>query len=526
MATAPHVLAHITAASSGRVGMTWRSATVAVALAMVWIIACMYSTAAGMAGIWARSDTFMHGFLIAPVSLWLVLRMRHRLVALEPSPSYPTLVLVAGAGLAWAMGYLAAVDVVAQFALVALLVLAVPALLGWTVARAMAFPLGFLFFMVPFGEFLLSPLMTWTANFTVAAVRASGVPVYQEGLQFVLPSGRWSVVEACSGVRYLIASVVAGSLFAYLNYRSPRRRAIFAVISVIVPIVANWLRAYMIVMLGHLSSNTLAVGVDHLVYGWLFFGVVLLLLFWVGSFWREDLDEAPPAAGAASPVRDPGGEGGLGRALPALAAFAAVVAIWPLAARALVGGGTSGAPALATMEAPTRWAAAPGGLTDWTPRFAGAPATSHVTYRRDADKVGLYVAYYRDQREGHKVVSAGNVLVPSDDPFYRVRDARRMTPGLARGPTEVREAIVKRADGATLVTWQWYWVDGHTTASDVTAKLLGLRERVTGRGDDGAIVVASVLAGTREEARPVLAAFVADAYPALERTLERTQEAR
>jgi len=39
-----------------------------------------------------------------------------------------------------------------------------------------------------------------------------------------------------------------------------------------VPIIANWLRAYMIVMIGHLSGNKLAVGVDHLIYGWLFFG--------------------------------------------------------------------------------------------------------------------------------------------------------------------------------------------------------------------------------------------------------------
>ena len=53
------------------------------------------------------------------------------------------------------------------------------------------------------------------------------------------------------------------------------------------PIVANWLRAYMIVMIGHLSNNKLAVGVDHIIYGWVFFGLVMLLLFWVGSFWQE-----------------------------------------------------------------------------------------------------------------------------------------------------------------------------------------------------------------------------------------------
>ena len=69
---------------------------------------------------------------------------------------------------------------------------------------------------------------------------------------------------------------------------------VFVAISFLVPVLANWLRAYMIVMLGHLSGNKLAVGVDHLIYGWVFFGVVMLLMFWIGARWRED--EPKPAA--------------------------------------------------------------------------------------------------------------------------------------------------------------------------------------------------------------------------------------
>ena len=57
---------------------------------------------------------------------------------------------------------------------------------------------------------------------------------------------------------------------------------LFVALSVIVPIVANGLRAYMIVMIAHLSDMKLALGVDHLIYGWVFFGLVMLLLFWVG----------------------------------------------------------------------------------------------------------------------------------------------------------------------------------------------------------------------------------------------------
>src|SRR2546423_1258251 len=81
------------------------------------------------------------------------------------------------------------------------------------------------------------------------------------------PTGSWWIVEACSGLRYLIASAMVGMLYAYLAYRSLSRRIAFVAASLAVPILANWLRAYMIVMIGYLSGNRLAVGIDHIIYG-------------------------------------------------------------------------------------------------------------------------------------------------------------------------------------------------------------------------------------------------------------------
>src|SRR4029079_4205078 len=129
-------------------------------------------------------------------------------------------------------------------------------------------------------------MMDWTADFTVTALRLSGIPVFRVGTFFTIPSGQWSVVEGCSGLRYLIASITVGALFAYLSYQKPWKRILFVVLSVIVPIIANGMRAYMIVMIAHLSDMKLALGIDHLIYGWLFFGIVMLLLFWSGSFGR------------------------------------------------------------------------------------------------------------------------------------------------------------------------------------------------------------------------------------------------
>src|SRR5262245_6387476 len=176
---------------------------------------------------------------------------------------------------------------VSQFAVLFMTELALIAIVGLPITERLLFPLAFAFFAIPAGEILVPRMIDWTADFTITALRLSGVAVYREGNSFVIPSGRWSVVEACSGIRYLIASFMGGTLFAYLTYRSIRRRALFIAASILLPIVANWLRAYLIVLLGHLADNRVAAGVDHLVYGWVLFGVIIILLFWAGSHWRE-----------------------------------------------------------------------------------------------------------------------------------------------------------------------------------------------------------------------------------------------
>ena len=200
----------------------------------------------------------------------------------------------------WLLARLLSVSVVEQGALVA----AVPTL-AWAVnghawARRHRFALLFCLLATPVGEFLVPPLMELTATITVALVRLCGIPVLRDGMQLTMASGDFVVAEACSGIRYLIASVTLGLLFAHLTYRSLRRKLWFLLAAVLVPLLANGLRAWIIVMVAHFSDLQYATGVDHLLYGWLFFGVVIVALFYVGS-WFQELGPSPqPVAAAAA----------------------------------------------------------------------------------------------------------------------------------------------------------------------------------------------------------------------------------
>ena len=367
-----------------------------------------------MVAIWARSDTYAHAFIVPPISLWLIWRRRDDLALLRPEPTLWFILPLGVITLLWLMGELTAVNALTQFALVATLILAIASILGTRISRQIAFPLAFLLFSVPVGDFMLPKLMEWTAWFTVLALRASGIPVYQEGLQFVIPSGNWSVVEACSGVRYIIASVTVGTIFAYLNYVTLRRRLVFIAVSFIVPVVANWLRAYMIVMIGHLSGNKLAVGVDHLIYGWVFFGIVIMTMFAIGAKWSENAPEE--SKNRAIPTTKPGKAPSSWLVMLMVTGLAAA---GPLAYLAITNADKAMPANLGQLTAPPGWATAPA-FTHWKPAYENPSATLQATFDDGNGPVGIYIGYYRNQDYGRKLITSTNVLVSSSDQIWSV----------------------------------------------------------------------------------------------------------
>jgi len=498
-----------------RAPSVWRQALWAFALPLC-VFGFLYAdTAASIVGIWVRSETFSHGFMVLPIVLWLVWRRRHLLAVIPPQPALWAGVLLVLAGFAWLLGELAAVQALSQLAFVAMLMLLVPTLLGRAVAWSIAFPLAFLFFAVPFGEFAVPQLMQWTADFTVMALRASGVPVYREGQQFIIPSGSWSVIEACSGIRYIIASLTAGTLYAYLSYQTTKRRALFILVSLLVPVLANWLRAYMIVMLGHLSSNRLAAGVDHIIYGWVFFGLVIMLMFWIGGRWSEPEPELAQGAASQTPAAARSAQG----SMPWMLASIAVVAVlaMPQALRWEIKYAQAGAPEpqmVAPEELSPGWAETPGSAPQWHPAFHNPSAQLTARYGSANRAVNLYVGYYRKQNADRKLVSSDNVLVTTQDPLWAQVSSGSHSLQLANGPLTVRTGELRgsslpgQSSAERLTVWQYYWVDGTLTSSDTLAKAYTALYSLLGRGDDSAVVIVYAPKGEAGEGEQALDSFM------------------
>jgi exosortase A len=307
--------------------------------------------------IWETSTAYNHCWLILPIAAWLAWQRRHRLATLTPEPFLPALLLMLPAALAWLLAERLGIMEGRQLTFIGMVWVAVLAVMGWRVTIAMAAPLIYLVFLVPFGAFTTPFLQDITAVMIDLLLDLTGIPHYVDHLIIEIPAGTFLVAEACAGLRFLIAALAFGGLYAIVMFRSPWRRLIVMVLAVVVPILANGLRAFGLVILGHFQGSAAAVAADHVLYGWIFFSIVILLLILAGLPFRQDHDGPGPVPAFAA---------GPGRRRPAVLTLAAGLGAWLFAAA-----GPAAAAALDRGTAPPESVAPELVVTD---RCAAGPA--------------------------------------------------------------------------------------------------------------------------------------------------------
>ncbi|HWW57380.1 MAG TPA: exosortase A, partial [Sphingopyxis sp.] len=311
----------------------WQRHLAALGLLSAAILAIFWRDAADMAGIWWTSSTFTHCLLMVPMIGWLVSQRVSLLRPLAPVFWWPALLWMAGAGLVWLVGEAAGVGLFRQLGLVLMLQGAVAATLGEKLVRGLLFPLGYALLLVPFGEELVPLLQTLTAHISMALLHLSGISAEMEGVFITTRAGFFEVAEACSGVNFLIAMLAYSVFAAHLCFKSWTRRIVFVAAALATTILANALRAYGTMVAAEIWGIEAAGGIDHIFYGWIFFGLVILLVMLVALRWfdRPANDAAVDVGGLDRPSRFTGPARAV---LPAALAMPLLFVVWGL----LVGG--------------------------------------------------------------------------------------------------------------------------------------------------------------------------------------------
>jgi exosortase A len=473
---------------------------------LILVLGLLYArTIAAAVTVWWVSPTFSHCFLIIPVSAYLVWGKRHALARLTPA-AYPRALWLALPVMAAAfVGALASINEVEQLALIAFVQVLALALLGRAVYRVVLFPALYLFFLVPMGEYLIGPLQHFTTWFIDQGLSLLGVLHYTEGNIVELANGRFQVAEACAGLRFLIATIAVGALFAHMTYRKWRKTVLFMLACVIVPIIGNGFRALGIVLLAHFSDNRIAVGADHLVYGWGFSVAILAALMYVGAKFADDFPPEPavtPEPRAARPSLLPLTVLLSLLAISAVPAFAA----WHVTQRTADAGVFAVIPDVQGFATETV-------SQDWAPGFHVPDAKLAFAMRRTGaggPAVDVFVDYY-----------GGGNLISSANKFWDEEVWHPISEGQAQAnvgvtPVAFRELQIGSVTGARLVWWT-YVSAGAFTQSGLDVKLDHVKSALFGGRGAALLALSTPVDGETETARARLRSAAAALQPVRDR---------
>ena len=235
---------------------------------------------------WNADPDYSHGFLIPFIAAYFLWERRHHLLACPPQPDRLGVALI-GIGLSILLVGLVGAELYLQrVSLLIVLAGGVLLILGRAALKVLAFPIGFLLFMIPLPAIVVNaiafPLQLFAAKTATYCLDTFGIPVLREGNVIVLASTKLEVAEACSGIRSLQALVALGTVFAYFSQPLLWKRWVLVMLSIPIAIAANAVRVSGTGVLAHYWGTEAAQGFYHTFEGWLIFLVAFLFLLLAG----------------------------------------------------------------------------------------------------------------------------------------------------------------------------------------------------------------------------------------------------
>lgn len=467
--------------------------------------------------LWLTSPTYSHGYLVLGLVAWLVLR-EYKRAPIIGSPSWlglTALVVVASVAV---FARVVDIIVIQQLAVPALLIAGLCTVCGMRTAARFAVPLGYLGFAVSVWDYLITPLRETTTVVVGSAAYATSIPVHIVGNSIHVPAGTFEIEDGCSGLRYVITAAALAVCIGLVQYRAVLPRVVLLMLAMIVAVMANWVRVYLLVLIGHLTEmQHYLVTVDHFYFGWAVFMVMLVpvLLF------SRRLDAGQTGAGsslAAAPARRPPSSfiSPSGKTA-SIASLAAVVLAGVLALNQIL------AEDPATALTASKHAQLPASIGEWRlegnwmaaerPTFVDAESELHGYYSAGDTLVSVYAAGYYRQRQGSELIHYSNR--PLSDRELLLSRSRISVPLDAGRTLPFRRLVAEDRNGRRRLVWLTYDVAGRATDNDVLAKIYQAIGALRGRHDAHAIVLSAECSLDCADADRTLTRFGSLAVPIL-----------
>jgi exosortase A len=458
------------------------------AVTIAVIMAAYWPSFSRMLEMWSLAN-YQHGWLVYPISAYILWRRRQDLATAPVQGSLVGVVLTALVVLTWIVSRSIQVQAV-EFGASTLLIFAAFWAVGGTHAmQQAAFPLLLLVAAIPAGEILIGPLMETTATIATSLLHIAGVPVYRDGMFLTLPGGSFEVAKVCSGLRFLLAGVMASLAYAYVTYSAFTKRVAFVGIAAIVLVIANGVRAFIIMLVASSTEMRLLTGEDHVIFGMVLFAVAFTAMIYLGSRYADSTTDD-----AGQPDTAPGsGRGSF--SFPIASATLLLVLAGPAfeyvkAQEPVQKTIDARLPDLPNCQGPQEWNG------DWSPEFTGADQVFSGSFACGDYRSSVYVASYLRQQQGKELINSTNRVWPRH--WRRYVDETSVDLELGSGKVSVRQVLVRAPDRWVLM-WYWYQTDRSVTGSAFKVKLQAAAHALSVRPKEASLAAIAISVNEGED---------------------------
>lgn len=438
--------------------------------------------------VWSVSEIYNHCFIVLPATIYFIYLKRADVNSVQWRPNLFLLAPILSLLFIQMFAQIGDIKILMHIAAFTALPLLIWGILGNQAAKAIAFPLFFIVFCIPIGDQLIPALQEITTDIAVPMLELTGVPVYRNGLFLDIPEGRFLVAEACSGISFLITSIVFGFMYSYFSYHEYSKRFLFICLSVIVPILANAIRVYGIVLTGHLTDMEHAVGADHLVYGGVFFGLVLFILILIGEWLRSKNSESCRKTSNVSKENTLTVDKRIGSYF--LVSLTIMLAFEELTIARVEGNNPINDKKIVDLESST-FDFQTQKLRYWSPVLVNPTQITEGKVVNETNSYDYFSAYFNGSDS--ELIASNHRLFDDNNWTLLVDSSNKIT------NANIRILEVISQSGAKRYIAYWYNVDGKYFSNRSKAKLYQTFQKLVGNDSTGSIVMLSAEKHTNNE---------------------------
>lgn len=421
---------------------------------------------------WWGDDNYSHALLLLPLNMALIVLACDRLTV-RRTPDWLAVIALAAVAMVMYVGSLAGIAIAFQAAAPLLLLTGLLAVYGRAALPTLWFVAGFLYFSLPIWDAINPLLQSLTTHAVERMIFATGLPAFINGNFVTVSAGVFEIAEGCSGLRFFMISTAIAALYAYLYLDGWRNASGFLLLAAVLAILGNWIRVYIIILVGVWLGIDHHFVTNHGFFGWCIFAVTMLILFGCSGRFRHRRGD---------PASSPAPTNHRWRVLfaPLLVLLAIIVL-----GRSFSGYAHSGAEReLAAMPWPADRPERSAYCGRWQTAFVAADLIRRGVHGDGDAAVCVDVVFYPDQQQGRELINSNNRLFAGAESLLDVGKGHdsdvgvrwRLVDGYARGPV--------------LVAYQ-YRIGGHVVDSARQAKLTQLTSMLA-RRTDAALVAAAV----------------------------------